>query len=106
MTDNRASDKRRPSKDQVTEWFESPVTEFFFSLVVGLKSKTREALADQGFDTESSERLMAQRGNLWGIHTAYLTLEQVYEEQSFEQIEEEESGEQVGDLSPRGSGTH
>lgn len=99
------TDKRRPSKDQVTEWFESPVTEFFFSLVTGLKSESKEALAEQGFDTESAEQLMARRGNLWGMRTAFETIEQVYAEQSFEQIEEEESGEQVGDLSPRGSGT-
>ena len=100
------TDKRKPSQDQITEWFESPVTEWFFGLVTGLKDKTKEALGDQGFETESCELLMARRGNLWGIHTAYETLEEVFENQSFEQIEEQESGEQVGDLSPRGPGTH
>lgn len=102
MTEKR----RKPSNDQVTEWFESPVTEYFFALVTDLKSEAKSALAEQGFDTESAEQLMARRGNLWGLHTAFETVEQVYEAQSFSEIEEEESAEQVGDLSPRGSGTH
>lgn len=100
------TDKRKPSKDQVTEWFESPVTEFFFALVTDLKSKSYESLAEQGFDTESAEQLMARRGNLWGMHTAFETIEQVYEDQSFEQIEETESAEQLGDISPGRSGSH
>jgi hypothetical protein len=104
VTDKQA--QRKLSKDQVTEWFESPVTEYFFALVTGLKGKTKEALAEQGFDTESAEQLMARRGNLWGMHTAFETVEEVFEDQSFEQIEEEESGEQVGDSSPGRPGTH
>lgn len=100
MTDKPKSAQPKPSKDQRTEWFESPVTEYFFGLVTGLKVGSKEALAEQGFDTESAEQLMARRGNLWGMHTAFETIEQVYEDQSFEQIEEEESGEHVGDLSP------
>lgn len=104
MTDKPKSAQPRPSKDQRTEWFESPVTEYFFALVANLRGETKESLAEQGFDTESAEQLMARRGNLWGMRTAFETLEQVYEDQSFEQIEEQESGEQVGDLSPGRSG--
>jgi hypothetical protein len=101
VIDKPASGRRKPSKDQVTEWFESPVTEYFFSLVSALKGNSRDELAEQGFDTESAEQLMARRGNLWGFHTAYETLEQVFESQSFSEIEEEEDAEHVGDSSPR-----
>lgn len=106
MTDKRRTDKQKLSKDQITEWFESPVTDYFFALVAGLKSESKEALADQGFDTESAEQLMARRGNLWGMRTAFESIEQVYADQSFEQIEEQEDAEQVGDLSPGRSGSH
>ena len=98
--------RKRPTEDQVTEWFESPLTEYFFSLITNLKDSAYEALADQGFDTESAERLMANRGNLWGLYNAFDTIEQVYADKAFYQIEEQEDAEQVGDLSPRRPGTH
>lgn len=91
--------QRRPSKDQVTEWFESPVTDYFSWLVAELKRKIRERLADQGYDTESAAQLMANRGNLWGFYNAYDAIEEVFAAQSFEQIEEQEDAEYVGDLS-------
>lgn len=98
------SGKKKPSKEQVTEWFESPVTEYFFSLISELKEATHDALADQGFDTDSSERLMAQRGNLFGMQTAFEQVEDLYEAKSFQELEEEESGEQVGHLPESRSG--
>jgi hypothetical protein len=106
VTDKPKNAQPRPSKDQRTEWFESPVTEYFFWLVAELKKKTREQLADQGYDTESAAQLMANRGNLWGVYNAYDAIEEVFESQSFEQIEEQEDAEHVGDLSPGRSGTH
>jgi hypothetical protein len=96
----------RPTDEQIAEWFEAPLTEYFFSLVTKLKDSARESLADQGFDAESAERLMAMRGNLWGMHTAFETIEQVFEDKSFSQIEEQESAEHVGNISTGGSGSH
>ena len=92
------TEKRKPKQEQTDEWFESEVTEYFFSLISRLKETARDALADQGFDTDSSERLMAQRGNLFGIYGAFDDLEKVFLEKSLSELEEEEDGESVGDL--------
>ena len=86
---------RKPSEQQQTEWFESPTTEYFFSLISALKQRTKEQLMDQGFDTTSAEQLQAMRGHLWGFRNALEDVEEVFESQSFSQWEEDD--EQVGD---------
>lgn len=100
------TERQRPKKEQIEEWFDSEVTEYFFGLVAELSLGARDLLADQGFDTLSAEQLMAQRGNLWGLREAFETVEQVFISKSFAEIEESEDGEHVGDSSPGRSGTH
>ena len=100
------TDKRKPKPEQIEEWFDSEVTEYFFALVSDMKVGAWLQLADQGFDTQSAEQLMAQRGNLWGFYNAYASIEQAFIDKSFEEIEEEDGGEQVGDSSRGRSGTH
>lgn len=96
-------ERKNLKDDQIEEWFESPVTEYFFSLVSRLKDETRDALADQGFDTGSASQLMAQRGNLYGIYNTFEDLEGVFKSQSFEELEEED--EQLRDIPGRGQGS-
>ena len=98
---------RRPKDEQIDEWFESQVTEYFFFLIENLKAVAYDKLADQGFDTDSAERLQAQRGNLWGIYNTLEDIGSVFEVKSLDELEEIESaGEHVGD-SPLGrSDTH
>jgi len=78
----------KPTKEAQTEWFESQTTEWFFHLVSRLSTNIKEQLQEQGFDTESSERLMAARGNLWGLRTAFEQIAACYQSKDLSELEE------------------
>ena len=82
------------SDDQILEWFDSPTTEYFFSLIDDLVAEAKAALQDQPFDADFCERLVAQRGNLFGFRSAFESLAECFASKSFEVIEDE----QVGDI--------
>ncbi|NNE36087.1 MAG: hypothetical protein HKN13_12670 [Rhodothermales bacterium] len=84
---------------QIEEWFESQATIYFFRLIQDLRDNVDDALRDQGYDTDSADRLMAQRANLCGLYSAFDTLLDAFESQSFEEMEEED-GEPEWDISP------
>ena len=91
----------QPKKEQVTEWFESPTTDYFFSLLAKRNNLVKYELMQQGFDVEHSEVLQGLRGNLWGLRTVYEDLERLFESQSFSEMEEEGDGEPIWDLPSR-----
>lgn len=88
----------KPSKEQETEWFESPTTEYFFSVLDRLIGDVEGELMDQGFDMASPYQLMAERGNLFGIKSGLEGVREVFEYKSFD-VWEEIDEEQVRDTS-------
>ena len=94
--------QQRPSQQLIDEWFDSTVTEYFFSLVKNLEGDADTSLREQGFVSQTpgmtATDLQAERGNLWGFKTAFEDLYSCFEEKSLEQIEGEGDGESIGDL--------
>lgn len=96
---------KRPTQDLIDEWFDSEVTRYFHYLVKHACDALYVEKAAQGYDGKSAEHLMAHRANLCGLETAFVQIEQVFEEQSFDDLEVDDE-ERVGDTSLGGSGPH
>ena len=93
----------RLPKEQVSEWFENETTVYFFSLIERLKKDAVEELADQGFDTDTEDKLIGRRSHLWGIRNTMEDLEQVFETRSLSKLEEDD--EPIGNSPERRQGT-
>lgn len=89
---------RKPQPDQVTEWFEGPVTAYFFYLVKELEKKANMDLQSQGYDPDS----LSMRGYLWGLRDSLVEVGESYKSQLFIELEEVEDGESVGDIPESG----
>jgi len=85
------SETGKISQEQITEWHDSPVTEYFFSLIKQLEESAKFALQDEPFDVDSSSRYQSRMGNLWGLRSAFGQIYNAYEDRSFVQLEEPES---------------
>lgn len=97
----------RPSPEQIEEWFESPVTEYFKRLI--------QRQLDSSFDSRSTAFIPGEPFKTQETISFFLGEEGAWDEvlEAFDQkdfssleLEEEGSGEHVGDTSPGRSGTH